>query len=217
MGKHDSDEGGLGSFLDGAEVVKEGALWLARNIKPILVVALIPAIGFGAYYLTKYLSNHKKPTTPTYAIAKNITSDDKEVKEYIGGYEVLGQIKASSVGVDVKVLNPVLEGESYIDDSLKYGAILYYGDGLNELGNTVILGHNSSDSFFGLKELEPDDTFTVTNQKGNSRTYTVIEKTNCEPDDFSKFIQMETVSTEITLITCESEGTQRLVIKAIAK
>ena len=100
---------------------------------------------------------------------------------------------------------------------MKYGAILYYGDGLNELGNTVILGHNSSDSFFGLKELEPDDTFTVTNQKGSSRTYTVIEKTNCEPDDFSKFIQMETVSTEITLITCESEGTQRLVIKAIAK
>lgn len=147
----------------------------------------------------------------------NITSDDKEEKEYIGGYEVLGQIKVPSVGVDVKVLNPMLGGESYVDDSLEHGAVLYYGEGLNELGNTVVLGHNSSDSFFGLKELEPDDSITVIDGKGVSKTYTVIEVANCEPDDFSKFLPMEENSREITLITCESEGTQRLVIKAIAK
>lgn len=147
----------------------------------------------------------------------NITSDDKEEKEYIGGYEVLGQIKATNVGVDVKVLNPILDGVNYVDDSLDYGAILYYGEGLNELGNTVILGHNSSDSFFGLKELEIDDSITVVDQKGNSKDYTIIEVTTCEPDDFSKFLPIEENSREITLITCESEGTQRLVIRATAK
>lgn len=47
--------------------------------------------------------------------------------------------------------------------------------------------------------------------------YTVIKKENCEPDDFSKLLPMEENSREITLVTCESEGTQRLVIKAIAK
>ena len=81
----------------------------------------------------------------------------------------------------------------------------------------MILGHNSSDSFFGLKELEIDDSITVIDQKGNSKVYTVIEVSDCEPDDFSKFLPMEKNSREITLITCESEGTQRLVIKAIAK
>lgn len=70
MGKHDSDEG-LGFFLGGAEAIKEGALWLVGNFKTILLIALIPAIGFGAYYLTKYLANHKKPNTePTYALAR---------------------------------------------------------------------------------------------------------------------------------------------------
>ena len=147
----------------------------------------------------------------------NITSDDKEEKEYIGGYEVLGQIKVTSVGVDVKVLNPILDGESYVDDSLNYGAVLYDGEGLDELGNTVVIGHNSSDSFFGLKELEVDDKITVIDQKGISKNYTVIEISNCEPDDFSKFLPLEENSREITLITCESEGTQRLCIKAIAK
>ena len=217
MGKHDSDEG-LGFFLGGAEAIKEIALWLVNNLKILLIVALIPAIGFGAYYLTKHFANNKKPeTTPTYAVAGNITSNDKEEKEYIGGYEVLGRIKVPSVGVDVKVLNPVLDGEDYTDDSLQYGAILYYGEGLNELGNTVILGHNSSDSFFGLKELEIDDSITVIDQKGNSKVYTVIEVSDCEPDDFSKFLPMEKNSREITLISCESEGTQRILIKAIAK
>lgn len=217
MGKHDSDEG-MGFFLGGAEAVKNGSLWLLSNLKFILIIALIPAIGFGSYYLVKYISNNKKSNTkPTYAIAGNIKSNDKIEKEYIAGYEVLGEIKATSVGVDVKVLNPEIDGESYVDDSLKHGAVLYYGDGLNELGNIVILGHNTSDSFFGLKELEVDDSITIIDQKGNSKNYTVIEISNCEPDDFSKFTPLEENSREITLITCETEGTQRLVIKAIAK
>lgn len=218
MGKHDSDES-MGFFLGGAESIKDGSLWLLKNLKIILIIALIPAIGFGSYYLTKYLSNKKKPeSTPTYALATNIKDDDKEEKkEYIGGYEVLGEIKINNIGVDVKILNPKLDGVDYVDDSLQYGAVYYYGEGLDEIGNTVILGHNSSDSFFGLKEIEIDDSITVIDQEGNSTNYTVIEKTNCEPDDFSKFLPMEENSREITLITCESEGTQRLVVKAIAK
>lgn len=70
MGKHDSDEG-LGFFLSGAEGVKGIALWLVKNLKIIFIIALIPAIGFGAYYVTKYFANHKNPKTePTYAIAR---------------------------------------------------------------------------------------------------------------------------------------------------
>ena len=217
MGKHDSDEG-LGFFLGGAETVKNGALWFVDHIKVIFIIALIPAVGFGAYSLTRHFASNKKPNTePAYALAENIEGEDDEKKEYIGGYEVLGEIKVDNVGVDVKVLNPELDGERYVDDSLENGAVLYYGEGLNEIGNTVILGHNASDSFFGLKKVKVDDSIAVVDQKGDSVDYTVIEITNCEPDDFSKFIPMEENSREITLITCEAEGTQRLVIKAIAK
>ena len=114
-------------------------------------------------------------------------------------------------------MDPEIDGENYIEDSLKNGAILYDGEGINELGNTVILGHNSSDSFFGLKDIKKDDKITVIDQNGISKIYTVIEIGECEPDDFSKFLPMEKNSREITLITCKTDGTQRLFVKAIAK
>lgn len=216
MGKHDSDEG-MGFFLGGAEGAKDGALWLLHNLKIVFLVALIPAIGFGAYYATKYIVN-KKNSKPAYSLASGITNDEEKNKEYVGGYEVLGEIKAEKAGVDVKILNPEIDGKKYIEDGLKNGAIYYYGEELDELtGNTVILGHNSADSFFGLKELEIDDSITVINGKGDSKDYTIVEKTNCEPDDFSKFVSTDDNSKEITLITCETEGTQRLVLRAVSK
>ncbi len=43
MGKHDSDES-LGFFLGNAENVKDGAIWLLRNLKVIFLIALIPAV-----------------------------------------------------------------------------------------------------------------------------------------------------------------------------
>lgn len=220
MGKHDANyKAERSSYLDGVDNVKKEGLWIIRNFKMILIIALIPAVGFGAYYLTKYFANNKKNnnTTPVYAVAQNIKSDDKVEKEYVGGYEVLGEIKIAKAGVNVKILNPELNGQSYIDDSLKNGAILYYGEELNELGNTVILGHNTANSFLGLKDVKLDDSITVVNQKGISKNYTVTKIAECEPDDFSSFLPMEKNSREITLITCKTDGTQRLVIKAIAK
>ena len=60
MGKHDANyKGESSSYLDGANAVKKEGLWIVRNFKTILAVALIPAVGFGAYYLTQYLNNKK--------------------------------------------------------------------------------------------------------------------------------------------------------------
>lgn len=218
MGKHDSDEG-LGFFLGGAETIKNIAVWIKNNINIICIIILIPLIGFAAYAGAKFLSNRKNNNNEelTYAVASNISSDDKDNKEYVGGYEVVGEIKISYLGIDVKVLNPIIDGANYTEDCLEHGAVLYYGDGLNELGNTSIIGHNKSSVFFSLKNLEIDDEITVIGKNGNSLTYTVIDIKNVEPDDLSILLPMEENSREITLITCDSEGTTRLAIKAIAK
>jgi LPXTG-site transpeptidase (sortase) family protein len=214
MGKHDSDEG-MGFFLGGAEAVKNGALWIKDNIKIIFAIALIPIVGFGAYYGYKYYSNYKKnnskDTLPV------VASNSNEDKEYVGGYEVLGSIDFSSLGINVKVLNPTVDETDYIDDALTYGAVLYYGNGLNEIGNTAVIAHNDSNNFFNLENAEVDSEFTVTDSKGNLSTYTVIEVKNVQPDDLSILLPMEENSREITLITCDEAGTERLVIKAISK
>jgi LPXTG-site transpeptidase (sortase) family protein len=213
MGKHDSDEG-IGFFLGGVEAVKKGTLWLKGNIKYIFIVALIPIVGFGAYYGYKFIKkNNSKNTMPV--IASNIDGDEE--KEYVGGYEVLGSIKFTSLGIDVKVLNPTIDEIDYTDDALTYGAILYYGDGLNKLGNTTVIAHNDANNFFNLKNAEVNSEFTVTDSNGITTTYTVIEIKNIQPDDLSVLLPMEENSREITLITCDEAGTERLAVKAISK
>ena len=220
MGKHDQEKS-LGYFLDEAKEVKEEASWIKRNIKTIALVCIIPVMGFGAFYLTKFFmntQNQKNNTTPAYSLATNITSTTKEKeKETIGGYEVLGEIKISNIGVNVKVLNPVIDKTSYVEDCLKNGAVLYYGTKLNGLGNTCILGHNTSNVFFGLKNIKKDDVITVTDNSGSNVKYSVIEINEIEPDDFTSFLPMEKNSKEITLVTCNSDGTKRIAVKAIAK
>lgn len=219
MGKHDSDES-MGFFLGGAESIKNGALWLLHNIKILAFIALIPIVGFGAYYGAKYFANKSggNPTTQKYAVAGKISSeDDTQKKEYLGGYEVIGSIKASYIGLDCKIVNPVISGTTYLDDSLNYGAVLYNGNKVNGDGNIAIIGHNTATVFLGLKNIELDNEIIVTDSKGNEIKYTVIEKKDVEPDDMSVLLPMEENSKEITLITCESEGTTRLVVKAIAK
>lgn len=138
-------------------------------------------------------------------------------KEYVGGYEVVGNVNIANLGIDVKVLDPNLDGTDYTEDALKNGAIEFYGEGLNEIGNCTILAHNSSSNFFNLKNIEVDDELTVTSSDGIEVKYTVIEKKSVQPDDMSVFLPMEQDSREVTLITCEEGATTRLVVKAISK
>ena len=215
MGKHDSDEG-MGFFLGGAETVKNGIFWIKDNIKIIIIILLIPVIGVGAYFGAKYITNNnknkQKDTLPV--VAPNINENKKE---YIGGYEVLGSIEFSSLGINVKVLNSNIEGTNYINDALEYGAVLYYGEGLNEMGNTTVIAHNDANNFFNLNQAEVDAEFTVTDESGLATTYTIIEKKSVQPDDLSVLLPMEESSREITLITCDEAGTERLAVKAISK
>lgn len=131
--------------------------------------------------------------------------------------KLFGRIEFSSLGIDVKVLNPEIEGVSYVDDALKNGAVLYYGEGLNELGNTTVIAHNDANNFLMLKDAEIDSEFVVTDETGTKTTYTVVDIKTTEPDDFSSLLPMEENSKEITLITCDEAGTARLAVKAISK
>lgn len=131
--------------------------------------------------------------------------------------KLFGRIEFNSIGIDVKVLNPKIEDVSYIDDALKNGAVLYYGEGLNELGNTTVIAHNDANNFLMLKDAEVDSEFVVTDELGTKTTYTVVDIKTTEPDDFTSLLPMEENSKEITLITCDEAGTARLAVKAISK
>jgi len=215
MGKHDADEG-MGFFLGGAELIKNIVLGIKNNIKIIGIVALIPIIGIGAYQGSKYLSN-KKNSNDSQTVPVVASDVEKDTKQFIGGYEVIGKVKINHLGIDVDVLNPVLEENDYTDDALNYGTVLYYGKKLNEIGNCTIIGHNTASTFLNLKNIEVDDELVIANSNGVEVTYTVTSIESVEPDDVSVVLQSEENAKEITLITCDDDGTTRLVVKAISK
>lgn len=213
MGKHDSDEL-EGSFLEGANFIKDIYGGIKNNIKIVGIIALIPVVAVGAYFGTKYFANKKSNNNKV--VAPVVASNDKN-KEYIGGYEVIGNVKVENLGIDTKVLNPIHDGTDYTEDALKNGAIEYYGNGINEIGNCTILAHNDSSNFFNLKDIKIDDEIIVKDAEGLEVTYTVIETKTVEATDFSGLLPMEENSREVTLITCDEGATTRLVVKAISK
>lgn len=212
MGKHDSDEE-IGSFLGGAQGVKNAALGIKNNIKIIFLILLIPVVGFGVYMGVKYFSN-KNNTTPVSGV---IPPKVEDKKEYAGGYEVIGSVKIEKVGIDLKILDPVKNDINYSEDALNFGAVLYYGSKLNENGNCSILAHNNANNFVNLKNVEVDDQIIVADSNGVEVEYSVTSKETVEADNLSVLLNSDENLKEITLITCEEAGTTRLVVKAISK
>ena len=92
-------------------------------------------------------------------------------------------------------------------------------EGLNHVGNTVIVGHNYRNRLFFSrnKNLNIGDKIIIKDCTGLEITYTIFNKFTANKDDAS-FYQRETNGKrEITLSTCTDQGTktgERLIICA---
>ncbi len=112
---------------------------------------------------------------------------------------------------------PVLKtAEEHIDEILKISLVKYWGGNPNEKGNYVIVGHNyKNKKMFGkLPDIKIGDIVELTDLKGRKLKYSVYDKYIVQPEDTSCTSQKTNGNKELTLITCKSYGTQRLVVKA---
>ena len=64
--------------------------------------------------------------------------------------------------------------------------------------------------------LENGDIVELTNLKGETLKYSVYDKYVVSPEDVSCTSQRTNGKTEITLITCTNDSSQRVVVKARA-
>ena len=119
-------------------------------------------------------------------------------------------LKIDCLGIEY----PVLSDTS--DELLKISLNKIWGPNPNEIGNYCIAGHNyKSGKMFGkLKMIEIGDTFTLEDLSGEKVTYKVYDKYVIEPDDVSCTTQRTNGKREVTLITCQNSGKQRLIVKA---
>lgn len=168
----------------------------------ILILAIVVGVLVYKFIINKPEEEPKQETT----VQEPVTMSEK-----IGNYNVLGKIVISNLGI-----------EQYILDSVDSNALqsgvgrINNGASINNYGNFCLAGHNNGKIFERLNELNIGDEFVLVDRKMDETIYQVTEKFEVEPDDLQCLLQDES-KIEVTLITCQTGATKRLIVKAQEK
>ncbi len=126
------------------------------------------------------------------------------------GFGVLGTMEIPAISLKYPVLEKVTKS------SIETSVAFLYGTGLNQAGNSVIIGHNYRNGLFfsNNKKLNIGDKIYITDTSGTKLTYTIYNKFETTPEDTS-FYQKDTGGKpEVTLSTCTDDSSARLIIFA---
>lgn len=157
-------------------------------------------------------------TNPLDELNELISTDDVEQTEeiekvYMEDYEVMGTIRIPRTGIEYPVL------ESVTKRSLEIAVGIAYGPGLNEVGNTVIYGHNYRNGLFfsDNKKLAVGDEIYITDRTGTTLTYSIYNIYQTSANDASYFTRDTEGRKEISLQTCTDDSSARIIIWAAEK
>ena len=206
----------------------------------ILIVIILGIVGFLAYYfITNYLvlkeaeeavdsfeeiveelpkenvientvvepQNNQTVTTTQ---NKTTTSGTRRTTSSYRGYNMIGTIQIPKT----KVKAPVVDKVTVKSISAAVGIL--YGPGLNEVGNTVLVAHNYRNGTFfsNNKKLVIGDKIYITDATGRKIEYNVYNTYTTSDMDFSYATRDTTGKREISLSTCTTDASKRLVIWA---
>lgn len=205
----------------------------------ILLIAIVVGIGFVGYqyYLkikndnetskvleefdkiivelgdTKQNNNESSVTDPTQSPSGGMGGISTN-SLYYRGYKVIGKIEMPSVNLQYPILDMLTDAKA-----IDYSVAIQYGAGINKVGNTVIIGHNYyNGSFFGKnKRMKIGDVLYITDLQGNRIEYEIYNKYITPGEDYSYANRNTSGYREVTLVTCDSNNANRLVICAREK
>lgn len=144
----------------------------------------------------------------------NTSSSSGSKKKQYKGFGVLGTMEIPATKFKYPVLEP-----NVTTKKLETAVVFLFGTGLNQPGNTVIIGHNYRNGLFfsNNKKLNNGDKIYITDNDGKKLTYTIYNKFETTPEDTS-FYQRDTGGKpEVTLSTCTDDSKARLIIFARAE
>lgn len=142
--------------------------------------------------------------------ASSGSTSSKAKKQMYKGFGTLGTMEIPATNFKYPVLEKVTK------KSIETSVAFLYGSGLNEPGNTVIIGHNYRNGLFfsNNKKLKIGDKIFITDNSGRKLAYTIYNKFETTPEDTS-FYQRDTGGkAEVTLSTCTDDSKARLIILA---
>lgn len=140
----------------------------------------------------------------------NTSSTSSNSGQKYNDFTILGQIEIPKT----KVSYPVLEEMS--PKALNVAVSKLYGPGLNQVGNTVIIGHNNRNGLFfsNNKKLSIGDKIYITDLNGNKITYIIYNKYETTDTDTDYMTRDTNGAREISLSTCTDDGKLRIIIWA---
>lgn len=150
--------------------------------------------------------------TENNSTGNNTNNNTTNIKPKYKDYTMVGTIEISKINLSY----PILEKVS--TKALDTSVCLMYGT-LNEIGNSVIIGHNYRNGTFfsNLYKLSNGDKITISDYTGKKITYTIYDKFEAEPEDVSFYQRNTNGVREITLSTCTDDSSKRTIILAKEK
>ena len=207
----------------------------------IVIVAIVILLGFLAYdYINKFSSTKQASdfvedyqgnittseesntdssqenivldSTNEVPITDSSTSGSTGKKKY-KGYTVVGTMKIPAINLEYPIF------EEITTKALETGLIALYpnGDNINQVGNTVIIGHNYRNGMFfsNLKKLSNGAKIYIKDFRGTTFTYEVYNKFEAAATDTSFYTRDTNGHAEITLSTCtDASNDQRTILFA---
>lgn len=208
----------------------------------VVIVAIIILLGFLAYdYINKFSStkqasdfvedyqgnittseedntnnsqeNVTLDSTNEVPITDSSTSGSSTGKKKYKGYTVVGTMKIPAINLEYPIF------EEITTKALETGLIALYpnGDNINQVGNTVIIGHNYRNGMFfsNLKKLSNGAKIYIKDFRGTTLTYEVYNKFEAAATDTSFYTRDTNGLAEITLSTCtDASNDQRTILFA---
>ena len=112
-------------------------------------------------------------------------------------------------------INPILSKNT--PQALKTSVVLLYtSNGLNEVGNSVIIGHNyrNGTMFSNVKKLSNGDTIYITDMQGRKVKYTIYNMYRASGSDGAYITRNTAGKREISLSTCTDDSKARTIVLA---
>ncbi len=137
-------------------------------------------------------------------------SGSSSSRKKLGKYDIIGKIEIPKTKVEYVIL------DASTPEALNLSICKQYGPGLNEIGNTVLIGHNFNDGrfFSNNKKLAEGDKIYITDETGNRVEYKIVHIYTTSTSDY-EYAQRDTNGKRgISLSTCTNNTTARLIIWA---
>ncbi len=128
-----------------------------------------------------------------------------------GGYKVVGTMSIPAINIQYPILEKVTV------KSLKIALAYLCGPGINQVGNTVIQGHNYKNGLFfsNLNKLSNGDKIYIKDTSGTEITYEVYRNFTAKASDTTFYNRDTAGKREITLSTCtDNDNSARIIILA---